>query len=678
MVGQATNRKDLLKSSGNTADIISAILYADSQSASYTKELATQLQKPTVLDTCRAIYDFVKQNIEYKEDPDGFQFVQSPGHLYWGDKSKGNGQGDCKSMSVFCGSILQNLGIKYAFRFVSQDRSKDLHHVFIVVPNEIGKPICLDCVDENFNAHYNFTKVKDIVPQQCLPASNIGRIGDAFALYSTNQSSSTGVIKNFGKDYASWSDYLIYTEYPKKCKENYEIAKGILLNKIKNDWDSVKIWSAIEPISSLLLGAKGNQKVNGYFEEILDKGGLTQLMYSYWDDTRAPFPAALAAKKEQSILFKNGLITSKINTRITAGFKDKTKPPYFDEFNLHIFCDWHCFVTYGLPLPVLLEKAYNMALYGTDFIPIHKIPYYSLTNNNWVRNGALQKDWDNLARCIPFDGTKIKKYRTPYWTAGGFIMPNGAYEKTFTDFKKNTPLPGGLTAIENIATVKDPLADQIYLINWWEETIIKSRFEVSASAVAAQNYELAGRPFVQPTAAQIDAQNNELVYTPPTTGSITPSTSLIPITAAQQSAQDAELSGKHKIGNPVVIAIIGAVVSVLTSLISMICKLIDKKKTDEQIKNDLVNYPVDFKNSYETVDGCTMEATNTNGQVSYTKHCPDGTVTPNANPNDPANQPANGVTGLLGNLKSAWPLMLAAAGIGLLLLFSSSSKKSKA
>jgi len=651
MVGQATNRKDLLKSSGNTADIISAILYADSQSASYTKELATQLQKPTVLDTCRAIYDFVKQNIEYKEDPDGFQFVQSPGHLYWGDKSKGNGQGDCKSMSVFCGSVLQNLGIKYAFRFVSQDRSKDLHHVFIVVPDEIGKPICLDCVDDCFNAHYHFSKVKDVLPTRMQAVAKVGaKIGE-FALYEINQTSATGVVRNFSIDYPTWADYLF--DYTAKMDPVFKIEEAMLLNKIDADWKSTAQWAWLEPISMLLLSAKGKDKMGGYYKEMMDYAGLHQLMYCYWDDSEAAFPANLKGKRDQALMFKEGLLNSKLNTRITAGFPDHKKPKFFNEYNLKLFCDWHCFKTYGYPLAMVLRKAYNMVNFGSDAIPILKQPYYNLKSGQWVANGASAADMQLLELCLPYSGGNFVPFGNPYWCKALFVMPNGADDATVKKYEAENPPP--FTDMEPL-TGQQLINQQKFFGEWWYKNILTTRFAIKGTgfAAVADGNQNTPKGFANPA------------NTEPGKG---------------WAGAVASVSGKRPKINGLPVAVIGAIITavatIISSLLALISKMLDKQKSDQQIQADLTNYPVDFKAGYLTPDGCYMEPTNTLGVLSYTKRCPDGTVTPNANPNAPENQPANAATGLLSNLRSAWPLLLAAAGIGMLLIFSS-SKKSKA
>ena len=145
---------------GNTGDIIETVMFADKNAADYTKAFAATLKGPTVLDTCRNIWRFVKTQIPYVLDKRGFQWVKSPGRL-WADKA-----GDCKSFSVFTASCLQNLGIDYGYRFASY-RANDptATHVYVFVKDN-GREIILDSVwDGPFNSQKKFEHKKDIMSE---------------------------------------------------------------------------------------------------------------------------------------------------------------------------------------------------------------------------------------------------------------------------------------------------------------------------------------------------------------------------------------------------------------------------------------------------------------------------------------------------------------------------------
>ncbi len=89
-----------------------------------TALLAQQLKRNTIQDTCKAIFDFVYQHIQYTKDRAGFEEIRTPART-WADRIHGV---DCDCYSVFIGSILYNLGIPFAFRVTKY--SADWQHVY--------------------------------------------------------------------------------------------------------------------------------------------------------------------------------------------------------------------------------------------------------------------------------------------------------------------------------------------------------------------------------------------------------------------------------------------------------------------------------------------------------------------------------------------------------------------
>jgi hypothetical protein len=140
---------------GNTTDIIVTLVEANKVAHSYTKDFSKQFRKASVNDTCKAIHDFVQDCIPYKLDKEGEQLIKSPGRL-WADKA-----GDCKSFSLFIGSILTNLGIDFCYRFVSYSKADATPtHVYVVVPKH---DIIIDSVWTGpYNTEKKFNYKKDI------------------------------------------------------------------------------------------------------------------------------------------------------------------------------------------------------------------------------------------------------------------------------------------------------------------------------------------------------------------------------------------------------------------------------------------------------------------------------------------------------------------------------------
>jgi len=140
----------------DTQGIIDTVLYADPKAGTYTKDFAKTLKGITVYDTCRNLWQFIKEQIPYKIDSPGYQWIKSPGRL-WSEKA-----GDCKSFSLFTASVLKNLGITYGYRFVSFDSSDPTPtHVYVYVPSPNGE-ILIDAVWTGpFNTEKPYTYKKD-------------------------------------------------------------------------------------------------------------------------------------------------------------------------------------------------------------------------------------------------------------------------------------------------------------------------------------------------------------------------------------------------------------------------------------------------------------------------------------------------------------------------------------
>ena len=478
-VAKAENQKHLINGSGNTTDIIAAILHADKLCATYTTNLSKTLAKRTIKDTCQAIYTFVTDNIEYKEDPDGLQFIQSPGHLFWGADGKGNGKGDCKSMSIFCASVLQNLGIKYAYRFISESPSNDYHHVFIVVPDEKGETVILDCVDDAFNIPHNFAKVKDIVPGEV--AGKIAGFGDVVnnpntTLNTTNcipgsidyyicRDAESFVQNPYGFPVKSWDEYL--QKWKDTILKEQSTLRTNAVEKIVSDTPYILIdFSASE-----IRRAKFVNFFNG------SVSAAHQLLYAYWDEKQATFPADLQNKMLQAKELKQGILDHKFNNRLKP-LGGTFGEPIFTETTLYKWADIGCFKTYGYPIVMLLQKAYNKINLGTDSIPATGSPYFDLKQNRWLPNGMPADEFASLDGCLPYDGIRFYPPGTPYWSNSAFLIKNRATDATLKKWLQANPMPQIM--VDAIKTdypdVNAYNKSNAYYNNWFETNVLNNLY----------------------------------------------------------------------------------------------------------------------------------------------------------------------------------------------------------
>lgn len=172
-IPQPDRKNVLVKKGHNTGDIVREVLdtykASKQQLADFAKRLAGTSSQ---YDTCKKIFDFVKQNIRYQEDPPGKQWVKTPARLF-ADKV-----GDCKSFSIFCASCLHNAGIPGVFRFVSFTNSDIPTHVYVVALVN-GREVKIDPVIDGFDTQKPFTHKIDYDMNALYRMSGVGAAAPA-------------------------------------------------------------------------------------------------------------------------------------------------------------------------------------------------------------------------------------------------------------------------------------------------------------------------------------------------------------------------------------------------------------------------------------------------------------------------------------------------------------------
>jgi hypothetical protein len=151
MIAKAEHKDTIINRQGKTKDIMQAVVDCYNSDYAQVQELADNLPGNDTLSRCRAVFDFVDKNIKYQIDPLQKQWIRTPARL-WSD-----GEGDCKSFSIFICSCLRCMGIPHLFRFAAYEGNSDPTHVYAVAIDESGKEIIVDPVyrDENGKAVFN-------------------------------------------------------------------------------------------------------------------------------------------------------------------------------------------------------------------------------------------------------------------------------------------------------------------------------------------------------------------------------------------------------------------------------------------------------------------------------------------------------------------------------------------
>jgi len=140
----------LVKTNATNGELQRAIEAAIPQATKQAATFASRYKGKNEWETCKKIFDYLKNSINYKAD--GLdQQVRLPSGLM---RTK---QGDCKSYSVFTSAVLSNLGIPHKLVYASYD-PKDSTPSHIYVMTDCG--YIVDAVYGKFNAEKKATYKK--------------------------------------------------------------------------------------------------------------------------------------------------------------------------------------------------------------------------------------------------------------------------------------------------------------------------------------------------------------------------------------------------------------------------------------------------------------------------------------------------------------------------------------
>lgn len=157
-IAPSPNRREVVHEDGGIREIIDVIMYADRAGHPFTRELAPRLVGANDYETLANIWKFTRTHIRYVRDRVGEEVVKSPGK-FWADK-----RGDCKSFSVFIGSLLQNLNFKYKYRVAFYDpNNPDSGHIYPVAMIG-GEEVIVDAVHTRFDEEVPYWKAYDYNP----------------------------------------------------------------------------------------------------------------------------------------------------------------------------------------------------------------------------------------------------------------------------------------------------------------------------------------------------------------------------------------------------------------------------------------------------------------------------------------------------------------------------------
>lgn len=129
-----------------------------------TANIANVLKQTTLEATLKALFDFIYNYIQYKQDSPFEEQIRRPART-WADRKSGV---DCDCYTVFISSVLTNLNIPHFLRMAAYNANRGFQHIYVVVPkketsnvNEPGQYFTVDPVMDAFNAEKPYLFKKD-------------------------------------------------------------------------------------------------------------------------------------------------------------------------------------------------------------------------------------------------------------------------------------------------------------------------------------------------------------------------------------------------------------------------------------------------------------------------------------------------------------------------------------
>jgi LEA14-like dessication related protein len=151
--------EDKVISSGSHYGTLDEMKRIVNASLNDTQRLAPTLKQRTNEATIKAVFDFVNDHIQYREDSPGIEELRRPTRS-WNDRVAGI---DCDCYSILLSSILSNLNIPHSFRMAAYDASENFSHVYVVAKAN-GKQYIMDPVKGKFNTeHGPITKSYNLI-----------------------------------------------------------------------------------------------------------------------------------------------------------------------------------------------------------------------------------------------------------------------------------------------------------------------------------------------------------------------------------------------------------------------------------------------------------------------------------------------------------------------------------
>ena len=265
------------KSKADNKDIrdllVKLVPKAKSQMVSFSKQFKGRTQQ----ETCKKIFDYLKNNFTYVADGNE-QIIKLPSALLR------KRVGDCKSYSLFTASILENLKIPYKFVYTSYSSNPIPQHVYVVTENGCIIDAVYGIFNEEKKPTYKYIQdmnVRYMAGIGCSCDSGMGASGKGKAKVQTFKENVKKDVKKAGTGFVkaglSGGRELVLAMVKRNLDGFATKMQKVDTNKLKSSWEKAggqfsKLQEAIK------IGASKPAKRLGFLGKlqklIKSKGGI--------------------------------------------------------------------------------------------------------------------------------------------------------------------------------------------------------------------------------------------------------------------------------------------------------------------------------------------------------------------------------------------------------------------
>lgn len=183
LFGKPTGQIRIVKKNASLGDTIRLIKKVVKNYSYQARKIAPQLIGESLKETCKNIWDFIYEHIQYELDEEGKEQI----HHVWKIWEKRKIGVDCDDYTVFASSILTELSIPHKLRVAKYwdqwgFKKQKFQHIYVIVPTlsdgSDGDYITIDPVKDQFNREHPFAEKKDIkMPMELEELSGINEDG---------------------------------------------------------------------------------------------------------------------------------------------------------------------------------------------------------------------------------------------------------------------------------------------------------------------------------------------------------------------------------------------------------------------------------------------------------------------------------------------------------------------